>query len=250
MTSLRPLTISVILPTLNEADALATTVAIARDEANGCVEVIISDCGSTDATRQIGDQLGRVVAGGRNRADAQNRGAAAATGDVLLFLHADTRLPAQWDAAIRRRLQNPAIVGGAFDFRFSGHRKARGLRRQGLRIVQVLNRIRFRMTGCYYGDQAIFCRRETFDRLGGFRLLPVLEDADFSRRMLRLGRTAILQPPVKTSPRRFLDRGIVRQMMLNWSILGRDLLGLPLQRQATRYRGHNHNPKTVTTFTT
>ncbi len=167
---------------------------------------------------------------------------------MLLFLHADTRLPDGWDGRIRRALADPRVVGGAFDFSFAGHASARGHRRQALRLVQVLNRARFRITRAFYGDQAIFCRRDAFIRLGGFPEVSILEDARFSRRLDGSGRTAILQPPVKTSPRRFLERGVARQMALNLSIVARDLLGLPVGRQSARYRQGNACDTTVPAF--
>ncbi len=215
--------ISIVIPTLNEAAGLPRTVETLRgaQTLDSC-EIIVSDCGSNDDTTGVAQRLGlTVVGGGRCRASAMNRGAAAAMGNVLLFLHADTRLPPGFDRAICRAIRN-GCVGGAFDFSFGADARARGLAKQKLKLVKILNRTRFRWHRTFYGDQAIFCRRDVFAAIGGFDAKPLFEDARFSRRMGRAGRTAILQPAVKTSPRRFVERGILRQMTLDMLLMALD----------------------------
>ncbi len=155
-----------------------------------------------------------------------NAGGFASRADVLVFLHADTRLPIGWDEAVRRAVAR-GCVGGAFDFAFAGHPLGRGLRRQTLRLVQVLNRARFRAAGGFFGDQVIFCTAAAFHTIGGYPKVGLLEDVRFAHALRRLGRTATLQPPVRTSPRRFLERGVLRQLTHDFVLLGRDACGLP-----------------------
>ena len=236
-------TISVVIPTLNEADALPRTVRTLRDAATRSCEIVVSDCGSADNTQCVARAHGaRVVGGGRCRGDAMNRGAAVAIGDVLLFLHADTRLLPAFDASIARAIAN-GCVGGAFDFSFGADDRARGIDKQKLKVVKILNRIRFRWHRTFYGDQAIFCRRDAFEQIGGFDAKPLFEDARFSRRMGRVGRTAILQPPVKTSPRRFVERGILRQLTMDLLLMGLDNCGVepaPLWRHYNQLNRDGH----------
>lgn len=207
----------------------------------GRIQLIISDCRSGDDTRAIAEALGAtVVRGGYSRADAMNRGAAVATGNVLLFLHADTRLPAGFDRAIRRALDS-GVIGGAFDFAFDRDWPMDALARQKLKLVRLLNRGRFRWHRTFYGDQAIFCRHELFDRIGGYRPIPLFEDVRFSHAMRRLGRTAILQPPVETSPRRFMEQGILRQMFRDMFLMAADGCGICPGRMWQRYNAHNRD---------
>lgn len=221
--------VSIIIPTLNEAKNLAATIAhLRRASEQGPVELIVSDCNSSDGSAALARSLGAkaVVQGARCRADALNRGASCARGDVLLFVHADTLLERGFVRRIERALRDENIVGGAFDFAFADDPRTRPWQRRQLDFVILVNRCRFRLTGNFYGDQAIFVRRHIFDRIGGFPNLRLLEDVGFCRQMRRLGRTAILQPPVLTSPRRFLSRGVTRQLIQDMIILGCDNLGL------------------------
>ena len=231
--------LSLIIPTLNEATGLERTIATARDAARGDLQVIVSDCDSTDGTADIARQLGVAVAtGSRSRATAMNRGAALADGRVLLFVHADTRLPDGFDRAVCRAIRG-GCVGGAFDFSFGSDDRVRGLSKQKLKLVRILNRVRFRWKRTFYGDQAIFCRRDVFESLGGYRDLPLFEDVRLSKAMRRRGRLAILQPPVKTSPRRFVEKGILRQMLRDMVLMGLDGCGVCPKRMWAAYNRHN-----------
>ena len=229
-------TISVVIPTLNEAANLPSAV----ESVGPGVEVVVGDCGSTDGTRDVAAALGlRVVCGGRSRAEACNRGAAAANGDALLFLHGDTRLPDGWHAKVTRALATPGVVGGAFDFSFAFHPRARGMTRQKLRLTKLLNRVRFRWHRAFYGDQAIFCHRWAFESVGGFPRRPLMEDAHFSRAMGRLGRTAIVSPGVKTSPRRFVERGVLRQTAADMALMFLDACSVDPRRMHAAYNRLN-----------
>ena len=244
--------LSIIIPTLNEAHSLAATAAHTRIAANGAaIEVIVSDCGSADGTALLARDLGlRVVDGGDCRAAALNIGGRAALGSVLLFLHADSSLPHNFPRLIASVIRGPDIVGGAFDFQFDLDPRTKAYDAFCLRWVVLLNRIRYRWTGNFYGDQSIFVRRDVFRRIGGFPNVRLMEDIGFSRRLRGVGRTAILRPPVRTSPRRFLSRGVARQLVDDLTLLACDSIGIrPLRlwecyngwnRRITREAGHRH----------
>jgi rSAM/selenodomain-associated transferase 2 len=234
--------ISIVIPTLNEAATLPETIPHTfRAAQRSDVEIIVSDCDSRDGTEQVARDCGAIVVrGGSCRATALNRGAAAARGDVLLFLHADSWLPPGFDTSIRRALSSHAIAGGAFDFQFSDHPRAQGLAARCLDLVVLCNRIRYRWTGNFYGDQCIFVRRSIFERVGGFPRVALMEDIAFCQRLRRFGRTAILRPPVRTSPRRFLDHGVIRQFVQDLSLLARENLGMRSIDTWRRYNNWNH----------
>ena len=204
------MTIAVIIPTLNEEQALPDTLAGARRL--GFDEIVVVDCGSTDRTQAISTSQGvRCMTAAPGRARQMNAGAAASQADVLLFLHADTHLPADARHAIERALDDPACVGGRFDVRFE--------RNRGLAwLVARLISLRSRWSGIATGDQALFVRRSTFEQLGGFAEIPLMEDVDFSRRLKCAGRVAPLRTRVVTSYRRWERCGIFRTIGLMWTL--------------------------------
>lgn len=198
-------------------------------------EVVVSDGGSTDATVEAAARLGaRVVTGRPGRGLQLNRGAAACASPVLLFLHADTRLPEGGVAQVRQVVSSGAD-GGAFTVRFDIESP---LYRLGSRLVNL----RTRLTGVPLGDQAQFVTRETFQRLGGFRDWPILEDLDFGRRLKRAARTVILSPPVITAARRYAERGIARTLATNWLIWALYFAGVSPHRLARLYRPQRPAP--------
>lgn len=205
-----PRSLSIIIPTLNEEHQLAATVASAR--APAVVEIIVADGGSSDATVACARSLvGDVVTGPCGRAAQMNAGARLARGDVLLFLHADTRLPPAFDAAILLALADPRRVGGRFDVHLMPSSFL-------LWLTGELMNIRSRMSGIATGDQAIFVRREIFARMGGFSNIPLMEDIAFSRTLKRYGLIACLRERVVTSSRRWRRDGVVRTVLLMWSL--------------------------------
>ncbi|HMV82754.1 MAG TPA: TIGR04283 family arsenosugar biosynthesis glycosyltransferase [Blastocatellia bacterium] len=201
--------ISVILPVLNEETQIAATLtALVRESA---IEIIVADGGSRDRTTEIaaGFTAVRIVNCEKaNRGLQMNQGALAATGETLLFLHADVTLPPDAVLAIRRVLEDERILGGCFQIRFpdavpaSLHLVARGIN------------FRTRLFRTATGDQSIFIRRRTFDEIGGYRILPLMEDIVLFNAMKQRGRVAVLDGRVEISPRRWLSRGIWRTVLL------------------------------------
>lgn len=214
-----------MVPALNEEDSLRRHLPAALAMAD---EVVVSDGGSTDRTVEVARELGaRVVTGPPGRGGQLNRGAAAATADVLLFLHADTTLPPGGAQAVREAVAKGA-AGGAFLVRFDSG----GIMRLGSRLVNV----RTRLTRLPLGDQAQFATRETFDRLGGFMEWPILEDLDFAKRLRRTGRFVLIEAAVTTGARRYLRQGVFRTVAMNWLIWFLFFLGVSPHRLARLYR--------------
>jgi rSAM/selenodomain-associated transferase 2 len=232
--------LSVVIPALNEAKGLRSVIDHTRRVAFGRgIEIVVSDCDSQDGTAEIAREAGAtVVTGGRNRADALNRGAAAASCPTLLFIHADSRVPDYFVDKIESALA-AGVVGGTFDFQFGSHPRNRGLTRQTLRFVAFVNRLRFRCTRIFFGDQGLFVRRDVFEQVGGFPRMPLFEDVYLSRKLKQVGKTAILSPAMKTCPRRFVDRGVLRQFASDVYLLTADMLGERPHAAWKRYNGVN-----------
>ncbi len=219
--------ISIIIPTLNEATTIGE-LAASLAQLRGDFEVIVADGGSTDGTSGIAAGLGwRVIRSPRGRGRQMNSGAGRTNGDVLLFLHADTRLPGEALELIERTLEDKRVSGGNFSLLFGGSsREARLL----TRIYPLL-----RFFGMCYGDSAIFVRREIFDRLGGYSDFPLFEDVDLYQRIRRAGKFVRIQAPATTSSRRFEGR-FIRTFAL-WSLLqALYWLGVPPGTLARFYR--------------
>ena len=194
--------ISVIIPALNEAGQIGATLRQLRGA--GATEIIVVDGGSSDETVQIAESFGaHVLKGPANRGKQQNLGAARAVGEILLFLHADTRLPEDFAKQIRAILDEPGAVAGAFRFRLD----ASGF---GISLVERMVAIRCKLFAFPYGDQALFMSREAFERVGHFADLPVMEDFDLVLRLKRLGRIQIAESASVTSARHWREYGVWR----------------------------------------
>ena len=196
-----PLRVSVIVPAWNDHGSL-THLLPALVRLKGLHEVIVADASPHSATAESARTVGVVylVAAQPNRGAQMNLAAENATGDVLIFHHADSILTAAHVAAIERALRDPETIGGASYRKFDG-------RHPRLRWLEVAGR--------FFGDQSIFVRRETFCALGGFAPIPLMEDVEFSRRLRRAGRVAVLDPPVESSSRRHASRGAWRTSLQN-----------------------------------
>jgi rSAM/selenodomain-associated transferase 2 len=221
--------IAVIIPVLNEAENIGALL----DDLSRHVfaQTIVVDGGSADDTVEIAQSKSgvEVVRAGRGRGRQLNIGAARAGADVLLFLHADTRLPDGACGHIRSLLDDPAIVGGCFRLTFDA-------RHPLLRTYAAMSA--FDSVFTTFGDQAYFVRARAFDKAGAFPPWPILEDVEFRRRVRRQGRFVKLRTSVTTSARRFKSGGIVRQQVKNTLILCAFLAGVPAERLARWYAPH------------
>ena len=216
------MSISVIVPVLDEestiADTLGAVIALKPDE------IIVVDGGSGDRTGEICQRLGaRVLCSERGRARQMNCGAGCASGDVLLFLHADTKLPASAFPDIAKALSDPRCVGGRFDVELEGDHWM-------FKIISALINYRSRATKVGTGDQAIFLRREIFTRMGGYPVIPLMEDIALCRSLKRLGAIACLKSRVITSARRWENDGVWRTVFRMWTLKFLYLAGVSPER--------------------
>ncbi|MBD2246956.1 TIGR04283 family arsenosugar biosynthesis glycosyltransferase [Nostoc sp. FACHB-888] len=219
--------ISIIIPTLNEAENIKE--AIVTTQLNTNIEVIIVDGGSKDDTIEIAQSLGvKVISSSPGRGVQMNVGAVAATGDILLFLHADTRLPTGFDEMVRTALQQPGTVAGAFNLRIDASLLS-------LRWVELGVNLRSHFYQMPYGDQAIFLTKTVFHQIGGFPELPIMEDFELIRRLKRIGRIVIIPTPVVTSARRWLRKGVFKNTLLNQIVIIAYLLGVSPERICSWY---------------
>ena len=219
--------LSIIIPARNDADALCRTLdRLPILAGRAAVEIIVAASGDPEGTERAVAGRARVIwPGGSTRARLMNAGAAVATGQTLLFLHADSLPPVNFADMVITAFADGHASGGAFEHRFT----EAGL---SLCVISWINRMRYRLTGNYYGDQGIFVRAAVFQRLGGYRNLHLLEDLEFSQRLRRVGCTVLIRAPMYTSGRRFLARGPWRTFsFIVWILfcrtLGLDTSGMP-----------------------
>jgi len=197
--------ISVVIPTLNEEFHIEKTLqSINKQE--GDYEFYVVDGGSTDNTVAIAKRYACVINSKRGRAVQMNVGAKLCTGDVLLFLHADTILPDNAFREIRKRMQDNKVAGGSFYIAFDADNFI-------LRGISFITRFNFRLF--HFGDQGIFVRRDVFQALNGYKEIPIMEDYDFYKRLRKQGKVVLIRMPVISSARRFTKKGILRQLLIN-----------------------------------
>ncbi len=220
--------LSVVIPVLDEADGIEATLARLQP-LRGAAELIVVDGGSVDATRRIATPLAdRLIESPRGRALQMNAGARAARGEVLLFLHADTALPADAIALVREALEKTGRAWGRFDVAIPGADPM-------LAVVAMLMNARSRLTGIATGDQAIFVRRGAFETVGGFAPIPLMEDIALSKALKRISRPACLAERVVTSARRWQRGGTLRTIALMWRLRLAYALGADPRRLARAY---------------
>lgn len=228
--------IAVVIPTRNDAADLVQTLESLRAGGNPDL-VVVADCGSTDGTREVARRGNAVTTGGSqltNRAAAMNAGAQRALAarpqiDAIWFLHADSLPASGWDGDIAAALADPRVVGGAFDFRWD----LDGVgwpTRASLRLLCLTNRVRFRITKQYFGDQGIFVRTDAFAAAGGMPQVALMEDVILCRRLKRLGALRLARGRTVTSPRRFLRHGVLRQTAIDCVLLAAERAGLEPRR--------------------
>jgi rSAM/selenodomain-associated transferase 2 len=219
------MSVSIILPTLNEESCLGEALRLLR--AQKPREILVADGGSTDATCAMGVGADGLLQGARGRAAQMNLGAAHATGDVLLFLHADCRLePGALQAA--EQCMRRGAAAGCFHMRVEASGAV-------YRIIDFCATARVRLTGLIYGDQGLFVRRDLFERIGGFPPLQLMEDVFISKALRRRGRIVVAPRRIFVSARRWRKTGVVRQTLRNWTLTALAAGGVSPDRLARFY---------------
>ncbi|MEO6809745.1 MAG: TIGR04283 family arsenosugar biosynthesis glycosyltransferase, partial [Isosphaeraceae bacterium] len=203
------MTVSVVVPTWNEASTIVESLRrLATQTAD---DIVVADANSPDGTAALAlPYCNRVVQSARGRGVQQNQGASAATGDVLVFLHADCYLgDGALDYLRKFLIQSPLVPGGCFRMRVDDPNP-------GFRAIDAAAHIRAGVLGVPYGDQGIFVRRHVFDSIGGFPEVPLMDDVFLALQLRQVGRLALLPPLIHVSPRRWHARGLTRQTLQNW----------------------------------
>ncbi|MDY6950487.1 MAG: TIGR04283 family arsenosugar biosynthesis glycosyltransferase [Thermodesulfobacteriota bacterium] len=208
--------LSIVIPVLNEAEILGDTLGrLARPSG----DIMVVDGGSTDGTVEIARQYtSRVITSPRGRGPQQDAGARQSHGSVLLFLHADTRLPMAYERLVHEALEGPGVVFGAFHLKIHPSKPI-------LAFIASMANLRSRLLRMPYGDQALFARREAYFEAGGFPDWPVMEDVDLVRRLNRLGGFQLARGSVLTSGRRWKKENAVFTTLRNWSLMTRYYMG-------------------------
>ncbi len=220
--------ISIIIPTLNEAAIIAETLAYFKGLDQ--LEVIVVDGGSQDDTARLAAALGaKVIQTKPGKAIQMNAGASAASGEVLVFLHADTRMPKNFNRQILAALDQNGVVAGAFRLHIDPVAP-------GIRFIEQVANLRSRYFKIPYGDQALFMKKALFQKVGGFAEVPIMEDFILVRRLKRIGKIIILPQSVITSPRRWIHMGVLRTWLINQLIFIAYYLGISPDRLSRWYR--------------
>jgi rSAM/selenodomain-associated transferase 2 len=218
--------LSIIIPTLNEAEVLGQAIESLEPKPD---EIIVVDGGSKDATIEVASQhTSHVVSSRTSRGFQQDVGARRAKGEVLLFLHADTRLPRKYGYLIEQTLATPSVVFGAFRLSIQPSEPA-------LDLVSLMANLRSRFLGLPYGDQALFVLRRAYFEVGGFRDWPVMEDVDLVRRLNRVGGFKMARGCVQTSARRWQKENLWFTTLRNWSLIFRYFMGVSPHSLARYY---------------
>jgi rSAM/selenodomain-associated transferase 2 len=224
-----PPRLSIIIPVLNEARNLQAHLPLLQAARQAGHELILVDGGSTDEGPALAAPLvDKLVHSPAGRAAQMNAGAAQASGEVLLFLHVDTRLPEGAIALLQQAFVQPAVQWGRFDVCLSGTHPA-------FRLIETMINLRSRVSGVATGDQALFLRAGLFHAIGGFPAIPLMEDVAITKTLRRLSRPLCLRECVTTSSRRWEQQGIVRTVVLMWWLRLLYVLGVSPTRLRDMY---------------
>jgi rSAM/selenodomain-associated transferase 2 len=215
------------VPVLNEAACIARVLNSVRQKD---VEVIVVDGGSTDETVRIASSFDHcsVIESKKGRAGQMNAGAAAAFGDILLFLHADTLLPESYLSILQKEFWDSGRHWGRFDVRLSGDHPF-------FRVIETMMNYRSRLTGVCTGDQAIFIKRGTFEQLGGFAMIPLMEDVEISKRLRPISPPFRIRQCLTTSSRRWEQKSIISTVLLMWRLRLMYFAGVPAEDLTVKY---------------
>ncbi len=227
--------ISVVIPVFREEESINSSIdSLQSMSFDGVIEIIVVDGDPGGQTvKAIRSNRVLQVSSEKGRGKQMNRGASLATGELLLFLHADTRLPRGGLDQIRAVMQNSGYVGGSFNLGISSDRFC-------FRLIEKAASIRSRITRVPYGDQGMFVRKDFFLAMGGFRELPLMEDVEFMLRVRRYGaKIHILNERVETSPRRWEQEGVLSCTLRNWTVTVLYMLGVSPYRLAQFYPDHD-----------
>jgi rSAM/selenodomain-associated transferase 2 len=224
--------VSIIIPVFNETHIISESIQHIHQSGFGEADEIIVVDGSTEANTivSISQRWVRKVSSPKGRGVQMNCGAKMATGDILLFLHADTHLVSNALPLIKHTLNHPRIVGGAFDLGIQSDRVI-------YRLIEKMASLRSRITRIPYGDQAIFIEKSFFTKIGGYRDIPIMEDVELMKRVKSFGgKIRIIRSPVMTSPRRWEAEGVVFGTLRNWMLISLYSFGVDPKRLARFYQ--------------
>lgn len=238
----KPVTVSIVVPALNEAARIGGCLRRLRRDFPDC-ELVVVDGGSTDETFDLAVARAHTVRSAAGRATQMNAGAALTSGDILWFIHVDCQVPPEALALLRRAVADPGVVGGGLQLSFDQ-------RTLGLDYLAVSSNQRARRLHWIFGDQAMFVRRDVFESVGGFPELPLMEDLEMSRILRRRGRLAVLPVTVTASARRLIEQGPWRMTVLMQLLKLQYFLGVDPERIRRRYeagtrRGRRHRSATA-----
>ncbi|HEY3895924.1 MAG TPA: TIGR04283 family arsenosugar biosynthesis glycosyltransferase [Pseudonocardiaceae bacterium] len=233
------LAVSIVVPTLNEVARIEPCLRRLRRDFPDC-ELVVVDGGSADGTAELAARHARTIRSAPGRATQMNAGAEVSSGDILWFIHADCEVPRCAVGLLRRALLDPDVVGGGLRLSFDQHSV-------GLNYLAASSNVRARRLGWIFGDQAMFVRRDVFDSVGGFPVLPLMEDLEMSRILRRRGRLVVLPTVVTASARRLVEQGVWRMAALMQLLKLHYLLGVDPERIRRRYeagtrRGRRRQP--------